>query len=266
MPLALLVLPRYKEWFKAGYNIAAKNDELDSWINGYMLALLLAFERNKLQGLPRNLYYRNGLLDFDVINIPHCVPRHRAAHSFNTNQPSTPVPPNVRALLTSPLTRRVNVPLYATLCLSYSRSICLACFNISNGKLHNVPRRFLANCHPLAIDRVRQFYPSVENPGTQDLFTHLQRQAFAGLFGFTLPLGYEQVIKRWMDAPANLRVKGYQSVPAVTPCLGCAHKLLRLLPKVPIESGIFDRTLIACLARCFLQTGRNQLVTNIAAS
>ncbi len=119
------------------------------------MALLLTFERNTLQGLPRNLYYCNGLQDFDVINIPHCVPRHRAAQAFNANQPSVPVPPNVRALLTSPLTRRVNVPLYAALCLSYSRSVCLARFNISNGELHNVPRWFCANCHLLAIDRVR---------------------------------------------------------------------------------------------------------------
>jgi hypothetical protein len=101
--------PSYKEWFKAGYNIAANNDELDSWINGYTLALLLSFERNTLQALPRNLYFRNSLLDFDLINIPHCVPRHRAAHAFNANQPTTPVPPNVRALLTSPISQSVNV-------------------------------------------------------------------------------------------------------------------------------------------------------------
>jgi hypothetical protein len=86
----LLQPPSYKEWFKAGYNIAANNDELDSWINGYTLALLLSFERNTLQALPRNLYFRNSLLDFDLINIPHCVPRHRAAQAFNNIQAHHP--------------------------------------------------------------------------------------------------------------------------------------------------------------------------------
>jgi len=138
----------------ATWNIAAENDKLDSWLNGYTLTLLLAFEQNTLQALPRNLYYRNGLLDFDVINIPHCIPRHRAAHAFNANQPSAPVPPNVRALLTSPISRRVNAPLYAALCISYARSVCLARYNITNGKLHNVPRRYRANRHPPAMDRV----------------------------------------------------------------------------------------------------------------
>jgi len=79
-------------------------------------------------------------------------------------------------------------------------------------------------------------------------------------------MGYERVIKRWMDAPANLRINWYQSAPAVTPCLGHAHHVLRMLIKVPIEAGIFDRTLIARLSRCFLQPGTNQLITDIAVS
>ncbi len=53
----LLQLPTYEEWFKAKYNITAKKDELDSWLNSYTLTLLLMFERSTLQGLPRNLYF-----------------------------------------------------------------------------------------------------------------------------------------------------------------------------------------------------------------
>jgi len=43
----------------------------------------------------------------------------------------------------------------------------------------------------------------------------------------------------------------------MVPCIGRAHHLLRMLPKVPIEAGILDQTLIVCLRGCFLQTRRN---------
>ncbi len=88
--------------------------------------------------------------------------------------------------------------LYANLALSYAYSVCLTRYNINNRELHNVPRQFCINLHPLALDHVRRFYPFVENPGVLDIFT---RQAFTGLFRFTLPLRYERAIKQWMDAP-----------------------------------------------------------------
>jgi hypothetical protein len=95
-------------------------------------------------------------------------------------------------------------------------------------------------------------------------FVGMSRQAFTGLFGFTLPLGYEHAISRYMANRAVLRRQWWNSVGDTIPCIGRAHHLLCLLQKIPIESGIFDQSLITRLNH--MRQTRNSACMNVIAA
>ena len=251
-PLAFPAQPPNPEILRRDiFNIAQETDEYDSMINALMIAAQLIFERS--QPNPPAAYNSgvfNGLLDFDVLTIPYSNPIYRVAQAFNAHAAAPPVPPNARILISSAYPHKLEWAFYLGAVLSYGRSVALNYLNFSGSELHQLPLRQRGAQHQLTADRAETYFPEVNLHTRRAKMAALTAKCITGLFGFTLPMGHEMVLSRYMDAPAANRTNRLQTAGLTTPFLVQGWQLIRLLLKTPAETGIFDASTAVNFQRC----------------
>lgn len=236
--------PSSTEIFISLHKIATANNEIDSWLRAYMLAAQIGHEWWIHGAANPNTKDNvcNALLDHDVLTVGYSNPTYRLLSAFNEHKEPSPLGPNERALRTAPPSRQSTLQMYVALTMSYARSCTLAAYNLVGSELARVPTRHRGAASHQSNTRMNHLYIDVIRNKGKGLITSLTASSYHSLFGFNLPMDYEDHIWRWNPLPLAARSSRLNTFALRIPHITFAPMLLDLLVKVPAECGLFIRS------------------------